>query len=97
MYQLDIDKIKVEKLMQQQAMQEAYNYAEAANTAKSEFLSRMSHDIRTPMNAIVGFTAIAEANIEAVSYTHLDVYKRQRRSSSSLPSSFTGRRESRTK
>ena len=64
MYQLDIDKIKVEKLMQQQAMQEAYNYAEAANTAKSEFLSRMSHDIRTPMNAIVGFTAIAEANIE---------------------------------
>lgn len=35
-----------------------------ANKAKSEFLSNMSHDIRTPMNAIVGMTAIATANIE---------------------------------
>ncbi len=34
-----------------------------ANQAKSEFLSNMSHDIRTPMNAIVGMTAIATANI----------------------------------
>ncbi|MDE7263211.1 MAG: response regulator [Anaeroplasmataceae bacterium] len=34
-----------------------------ANKAKSEFLSNMSHDIRTPMNAIVGMTAIARANI----------------------------------
>lgn len=34
-----------------------------ANKAKSEFLSNMSHDIRTPMNAIVGMTAIATANI----------------------------------
>ena len=37
--------------------------AEHANRAKSEFLSNMSHDIRTPMNAIVGMTAIATANI----------------------------------
>lgn len=35
-----------------------------ANQAKSEFLSNMSHDIRTPMNAIVGMTAIATANID---------------------------------
>ncbi len=35
-----------------------------ANRAKSEFLSNMSHDIRTPMNAVVGMTAIAEANID---------------------------------
>lgn len=35
-----------------------------ANRAKSEFLSNMSHDIRTPMNAIVGMTAIASANID---------------------------------
>lgn len=35
-----------------------------ANQAKSEFLSNMSHDIRTPMNGIVGMTAIAMANIE---------------------------------
>ena len=34
-----------------------------ANKAKSEFLSNMSHDIRTPMNGIVGMTAIAVANI----------------------------------
>lgn len=37
-----------------------------ANQAKSEFLSNMSHDIRTPMNAIVGMTAIATANINDI-------------------------------
>lgn len=42
----------------------AYNEAIKANKAKSEFLSNMSHDIRTPMNAIVGMTAIASANID---------------------------------
>ena len=64
LYQLDIDKIKTERLMQQQAMEEAYKYAEAANAAKTNFLSRMSHDIRTPMNAIIGMTAIAGTQIE---------------------------------
>ena len=38
--------------------------ADRANQAKSEFLSSMSHDIRTPMNGIVGMTAIAQANIQ---------------------------------
>lgn len=38
--------------------------AESATRAKSEFLSNMSHDIRTPMNAIVGMTAIATSNID---------------------------------
>ncbi len=41
----------------------AQQNAERATKAKSEFLSNMSHDIRTPMNAIVGMTAIATANI----------------------------------
>lgn len=45
-------------------LEEARNAAEEATKAKSEFLSNMSHDIRTPMNAIVGMTAIAMANID---------------------------------
>lgn len=45
-------------------VEEARASAEEANKAKSDFLSNMSHDIRTPMNAIVGMTAIATANID---------------------------------
>ena len=63
MYHADIDKQKVERLLQQQALRDAYRYAESANAAKSEFLSRMSHDIRTPLNAIVGMAAIAASHL----------------------------------
>lgn len=49
---------------QMQAIEEAKRKAERASKSKSEFLSNMSHDIRTPMNAIVGMTAIASANID---------------------------------
>ncbi len=45
-------------------LDEARKAAEHANRAKSEFLSNMSHDIRTPMNGIVGMTAIASANLD---------------------------------
>ncbi len=45
-------------------LDQARKEAVHANKAKSEFLSNMSHDIRTPMNAIVGMTAIASANID---------------------------------
>lgn len=48
----------------QKEAEKAQKEAEQANLAKSEFLSNMSHDIRTPMNAIVGMTAIASANID---------------------------------
>ena len=48
---------------QMRELDNARQEAVQANKAKSEFLSNMSHDIRTPMNAIVGMTAIATANI----------------------------------
>jgi len=44
-------------------LQEAAREAAAANKAKTDFLSTMSHDIRTPMNAIIGLTTIAEKNL----------------------------------
>ncbi len=49
---------------QMQELEEAKKAAEHASRSKSEFLSNMSHDIRTPMNAIMGMTAIATANID---------------------------------
>ena len=47
-----------------QALSNAVASAETANRAKSTFLSNMSHDIRTPMNAIIGFTTLAISNID---------------------------------
>ena len=47
-----------------QALAEAVRAAETANRAKSTFLSNMSHDIRTPMNAIIGFTTLAVSKID---------------------------------
>ena len=48
----------------EEALSEALMVAEHANQAKTIFLNNMSHDIRTPMNAIVGFTALAATNID---------------------------------
>ena len=53
-----------DKLVESKASLEvALAAAEQANSSKTTFLSRMSHDIRTPMNGIIGMTAIAEAHI----------------------------------
>ena len=49
---------------QTQALQDALMQAQHANQAKTTFLSNMSHDIRTPMNAIIGFTTIAVSHID---------------------------------
>ena len=53
---------RAEEKKAKQALEEAYAAANRANQAKSEFLSKMSHDIRTPMNAILGMAAVAESN-----------------------------------
>ena len=47
-----------------QQLEQAAQEARAANAAKTRFLFNMSHDIRTPMNAILGFAAMAEENLE---------------------------------
>ncbi|MBO5278788.1 MAG: response regulator [Lachnospiraceae bacterium] len=57
------DLIKKER-QQERALQAALDAAEAANKAKTNFLSNMSHDIRTPMNGIIGMTAIAATHID---------------------------------
>lgn len=49
---------------QKEMLAQAVERAEAANHAKSDFLSRMSHDIRTPMNAILGMTSVATMHID---------------------------------
>lgn len=59
-----LDKQLSEKARQEQLLRDALASAKAANNAKSDFLSRMSHDIRTPMNAIIGMTTIGRMKID---------------------------------
>lgn len=54
----------LQKTVEKAVLEEKLQKAEAAEHAKTMFLSNMSHDIRTPMNAIIGFTTLAEANID---------------------------------
>jgi signal transduction histidine kinase/DNA-binding response OmpR family regulator len=60
----DVTTVKKRELRSYDALKEAYQAVESANHAKSDFLSNMSHDIRTPMNAIMGMTAIAAMNVD---------------------------------
>ncbi len=60
----DITKEKNLEIEQQEKLSAALHEAQIANRAKTTFLSSMSHDIRTPMNAIIGFTALAETNLD---------------------------------
>ena len=59
-----IDEEKRKELDANRAVREAYKAAQYANSAKTNFLSHMSHDIRTPMNAIIGMTALAGTHLD---------------------------------
>ncbi len=59
-----VDEAVREEQTQKQLLQDALEAANRASAAKSDFMSKMSHDIRTPMNAIIGMTAIAAAHAE---------------------------------
>lgn len=59
-----VEQQKQRELAQQEALKAAYESANFANSAKTNFLANMSHDIRTPMNAIIGLTAIAGTHMD---------------------------------
>ncbi|MBQ9009661.1 MAG: response regulator [Clostridia bacterium] len=63
-YHSDVTETVREDRIQRDALANALVAAEHANKAKTTFLNNMSHDIRTPMNAIVGFTALATSHID---------------------------------
>lgn len=60
----DADNEVLNEMKQQKLLQDALAEAEHASRAKTTFLSNMSHDIRTPLNAIIGFTSIAASHID---------------------------------
>lgn len=60
----DVTQSKRSEREAREALRDAYLAANRANQAKTVFMSNMSHDIRTPMNAIIGMTAIAGAHID---------------------------------
>ena len=62
---LDVTKERMEQVRQRQVLEDACKTAQIASEAKTNFLSSMSHDIRTPMNAIIGMSLIAQSNLDS--------------------------------
>ena len=60
----NVEPLVKREIQRQNELKSALEQAEVANRAKSNFLFNMSHDIRTPMNAVLGFSALAEKHIE---------------------------------
>lgn len=60
----DITREKEKELEQERELRNALAAAEHANKAKTNFLNSISHDIRTPMNAVIGFTALATTHVD---------------------------------
>lgn len=60
----DVTEEKEHELEQDKILRKALSSAEHANRAKTAFLNNMSHDIRTPMNAIIGFTSLAAEHLD---------------------------------
>ena len=60
----DVTADKLHEIQQDEELRQALAEAKQANTAKTAFLNNMSHDIRTPMNAIVGFSSLAASHID---------------------------------
>ena len=63
-YHGDVTKLVLEERNRQQELKKAKEAAERANVAKTSFLSRMSHDIRTPLNGIIGLLKIDEQHAD---------------------------------
>ena len=79
----DATEEKEREIAQDKNLRNALAAAEHANRAKTAFLSNMSHDIRTPMNVIIGFTALATAHIDNTELV-LDYLKKIRTSGQHL-------------
>lgn len=72
---MNVDEETEHEMKQRKILQDALVMAESATKAKSNFLSNMSHDIRTPMNAIIGFTELAQRSVNDVEKVNLYLEK----------------------